>query len=232
MIGRSVGESRATRPGTRGRTGAMRRGLVAIWLASLAGGASADAPYNANCTPLQGVLGHDYFDFLDPASKPRLDIVEQYHFTPEIENLQRGLTGYIPGELDFVLRALPNHYRALAAMSRWQSMNRTVPDSLAGRIYTVDCYFKRAFALHPDDATLHIIYGTHLFKAGKLEEADAHYALAEEHGTENAELYYNRGLLKLQLGDRAAAQAYADKAYALGYPLPGLRNKLERSARK
>ena len=204
-----------------------------VWAAAaslaIAFPAWSDVPYNADCTPLHGTIGKDYFDFLDPASKQRLDIVEEYHFTPEIENLQRGLTGYIPGELDFVLRALPNHYRALAAMGRWQLMNPKMPDSLAGRVYTADCYFRRAIDFRGTDPNLHQLYGIYLHQSGKLADAERQYKTALELGSDNAELFYNYGLLKFRQGDLAAAQEMAEKAYARGYPLPGLRDMLAKA---
>lgn len=209
-----------------------RQSWIVLAVAALAAPARADVPYNPECTPLTGVVGKDYFDFLDPASKPRLDIVEEYHFTPEIENLQHGLTGYIPGELDFVLRALPNHYRALVAMGRWQQMHPKMPDSLEGRVHTADCYFKRAIWFRGEDPNLHALYGIYLHQTGRLDDAEREYDIAEKLGSENPELYYNRGLLKLKKGDLEAAQAYADKAYAKGYPLPGLRDMLAKAKAK
>lgn len=210
----------------------MNRWLLAACLLLSGSFAVADVPYNPSCAPLHGVEGKDYFDFLNPASKQRLDIVEEYHFTPEIENLQRGLTGYIPDELAFVLRALPNHYRALTAMGRWQLMNPKLPDSLRGRVDTADCYFKRAIEFRPNDGYLYQIYGGYHHQAGKLQDAEKMYAAAESMGDGNAELFYNHGLLKLKMGDIDAAQAYADKAYALGYPLPGLRDLLAKAKAK
>jgi Flp pilus assembly protein TadD len=44
----------------------------------------------------------------------------------------------------------------------------------------------------------------------------------------SAEIQYNLGLVLLELGDISEAQVRARKAYELGYPLPGLRNKLKR----
>ena len=44
----------------------------------------------------------------------------------------------------------------------------------------------------------------------------------------SAEIQYNLGLVLLELGDVEEAQVAARKAYELGYPLPGLRNKLKR----
>ena len=44
---------------------------------------------------------------------------------------------------------------------------------------------------------------------------------------ESAEIQYNLGLTLLSLGEVDAAARHAHDAYALGYPLPGLRRKLE-----
>lgn len=47
----------------------------------------------------------------------------------------------------------------------------------------------------------------------------------------SAELVYNLGLVSYELGDLDAAEKYANEAYAAGFPLPGLRRKLESSGR-
>jgi len=49
---------------------------------------------------------------------------------------------------------------------------------------------------------------------------------------QSAELNYNLGLILLEMGDVDEAEKYADEAYALGYPLPGLRTKLAKLGRK
>ena len=50
-------------------------------------------------------------------------------------------------------------------------------------------------------------------------------------GGESTEIQYNLGLLNLELGDVDAAVANAKKAYAAGYPLPGLQRKLSQMGR-
>lgn len=47
----------------------------------------------------------------------------------------------------------------------------------------------------------------------------------------SAEINYNLGLVSLELGDMEDAEKYAKLAYKLGYPLPGLRRKLEKAGR-
>lgn len=44
---------------------------------------------------------------------------------------------------------------------------------------------------------------------------------------QSAEIHYNLGLISLELGEIDAAVKYAESAYSLGYPLPGLRAKLK-----
>jgi len=64
-------------------------------------------------------------------------------------------------------------------------------------------------------------------KLHKLSEAREVLRQADEltEGT-SAEIKYNLGLINFEQGDVAAARANARAAYRLGYPLPGLKNKL------
>jgi Flp pilus assembly protein TadD len=69
-------------------------------------------------------------------------------------------------------------------------------------------------------------------KLGNLEEAKA--TLLQGHEAlegRSAEICYNLGLISLELGDVDAAEKYAQLAYQLGYPLPGLRAKLVKLGR-
>src|SRR5690606_27542173 len=50
-------------------------------------------------------------------------------------------------------------------------------------------------------------------------------------GGRSAEINYNLGLICVELGDIEAAVEYAEAAYALGYPLEGLRTKLKNLGR-
>lgn len=47
----------------------------------------------------------------------------------------------------------------------------------------------------------------------------------------SAEINYNLGLVSLELGELDAAVEYAEAAYALGFPLQGLRTKLQKLGR-
>lgn len=188
----------------------------------------------AVCAPLKadglcgGPLAANVFqrplDFNDPNEEHNLFLINIAHFTPEVEALIRGKgTASPPDDLHYVLMGVPNYYRALAAMANWQLANPRPRDA---KYLTIECYYERAFAFRPSDPKLRLGYATYLHRARRLEEARVEYQKAEELGDDDAELFYNRGLLELEMGNVVAARRYADKAYELGYPLSGLKNLL------
>jgi hypothetical protein len=161
-------------------------------------------------------------DINSAEDRDKIFLVERAHFTPSVEALIKGSTSKLPGDIHYTLRHIPNHYRALSSMATFQLRNPTQSD----RYWTMDCYFERAFTFRPKDAQLHMLYGTYLHKAGRNAEARRSYAEAEALGLISSELYYNRGLLEFELNDLEVARRYASLAYAHGYPLPALRDKL------
>jgi tetratricopeptide (TPR) repeat protein len=176
------------------------------------------------CPPLPHAAVRELYDINNPEHAGIVELVNIAHFQPEVENLVRGTTGTLPGDLVFILGSIPNHHRALISMGRWQT-ERGRP---RGAGYPdMDCYFKRAFQFAPRDSQLYFVQGIYLQRLRKYPEARRAYARAEEMGVSSPELFYNRGLLEANAGDIKAARIYADKAYALGYPLPGLRIKLK-----
>ena len=165
-------------------------------------------------------------DYNDPKDRKMLPTVERAHFTAEVEALLRGMNGPLPGDIDYTLYQFPNHYRALNAMARWQLKNPRPPDA---RYLTADCYFERALTFRPEDATLYILYGVYLHGDKRFEDAARSYEKAEQlGGAVSAEFHYNFGLTLFELGKYDLAKARAERAYGMGYPLPGLRNKLKR----
>jgi hypothetical protein len=158
-----------------------------------------------------------------PADQDEVNIVVKHHFTPEVAALIRGSTAKLPGDIDYTLRHIPNHYGALDAMARWQLKHPVESD----RHWSADCYFQRALTFRPKDPRLYMLYGTYLHRAKRPDEAAVAYGKAEKLGLDSPELFYNRGLLEFERNNYEEAAAYASKAYAGGYPLPALRRKLE-----
>jgi len=185
---------------------------------------------NVSCGIKLGLpLSNSYgpYDYTNPSHKDKLPIVLGAHFSTEVEMLIRGSTASkVYGDIDYTLRAIPNYHRALYAMSRLQIRDKVVHDR-SWRYYSARCYFERAIYFNSRDEISFMLYGIHLHRVGNLVEAGNKYEVAEELGLASAEFYYNYGLLMVDKEDYKAAVIYSDKAYEMGYPLMGLKNKLK-----
>lgn len=88
-------------------------------------------------------------------------------------------------------------------------------------------YAERAISIDPHDPTAYIVLALQYRAQGDLESAkqvlDKGNAALEEG---SAEIHYNLGLILLELGETQDAVSHAERAYDLGYPLMGLKNKL------
>jgi len=198
----------------------VRPALLALLLcAASTAGAYCGTPLNVNHWGMP-------VDYRDPNETYKRNIVERYHFTPEIEMLQKGLNGPLPGDIHYTLIQLVNHHRALQAMANWQLKNPRKPGD---EYYPADCYFERALAFTPDDPLIYMIWGNYVFRSKEYDRAVTIYQRAEELAPEDPEVQYNLGLLNVELKNYEKAKAYAQKAYAKHYPLPGLRNKLKKA---
>jgi tetratricopeptide (TPR) repeat protein len=202
-------------------------GLCALaGAAVLAGSAHAQHLGPAVCGGLENAYGpYDYRTDLD-----KLGIVERFHFGADVESLRAGMTTHkIGGDISYTLRAFPNHHRALHSIARLALKEKTARPR--GSKYTVDCWFERATRFRPDDGMVPLTYGIYLFQLGKKGEALKMLEAAEQRGESGANFHYNIGLVYADLAHYDKALAHAHQAYAQGFNLPGLRNKLERAGK-
>lgn len=203
---------------TRPRLTVALRTLVCV--AALQG-----APAFGACDPV-GRLEFGPFDYR-VAPPDKLRIVEGYHFNSDVEQLRKGQsTTNIGEDLEFVLRYFPNHSRALNSMMKLGKREKT--DKPRGNRDTIECWFERAIKFVPGDGTVNLLYALWLVHTGHKSAATEQLALARGAATDNANYAYNLGLGFLEVGDYESALEFAHKAYALGYPLPGLRDRLTR----
>jgi tetratricopeptide (TPR) repeat protein len=175
-----------------------------------------------------GSLANAYgpFDYADPEMRrSRLPIVEIAHFNNDVASLKRGLSGTVLDELDYTLRAFPNHHLALDAMARLHEREGT--NRIRGARYSLECWFERAQRLNPRDGVVRMVFGVHLMRTGKLEDAEKALVEARELNPDSAEAHYNLGLLYVRRGKYPEARDAAERAYSLGFPLPGLRDQLK-----
>lgn len=178
------------------------------------------------CGPLDNAFGP--FDYRT-ARRQDIEIVERYHFTPQVEALTGGESGSLGGDLDYTLRAFPNHPRALLSLIRLGERNRS--PRVAGAKYPIECYFDRAIRFQPEDAQVRVLYAHYLTRHKRLEEARRQLIAAERGDPTDPQILYNLGLGYADLNDYDRALEYAHKAYASGISFPGLRERLVRANR-
>ena len=176
-----------------------------------------------------GELGNAYGPYDYRSDRDKLPIVEIAHFTPEVEALIRGLSGHIGGDIDYTLRAFPNHHRALLTMMRLGERMKTVQPPAAK--YTIDCYFQRAVRFKPDDTTTRMLFANYLHKNGRSAEANQQMEQTLALAGENPFTHYNAGLVYLDLKNYEKALHQAHTAYALGFTRPELREALKKAGK-
>jgi tetratricopeptide (TPR) repeat protein len=153
--------------------------------------------------------------------------IETNHFNEGVESLRGGMTGNLGSELSYVLRAFPNHHRALLALYRLAARSRS--ETIAGLRFPVTCWFARAVDFAPDDERARELYALHLYRRGMRTAALDQYRAALDLGANDANTFYNLGLLYFDMKQYDKALEFARKAYAAGFQLPGLREKLSRA---
>ena len=213
------------------------RGMRQLWLvkAGVAAGilaftAAASGQGAANCGELRNGFGpYDYTDALH--FKEMLPRVEDHHYNSGVQNLTGsaitvGSEARLGSDIGYTLRAFPNHHRALYTMMRYYA--ELVPNGASRMRYDPLCWFDRAKRFAPHDAIVVMLEGIYYRKINRLEEAKKAYELALAMAPGSAEINYNAGLLYFDLKQYDRAVIVAVKAYELGYPLPGLRNRLKR----
>jgi len=174
-----------------------------------------------------GELGNGYgpFDYRTEHGEPKA-LVEGAHFKPQIEALISGKTSdsTAGGDIDYTLRAFPNHHRALLAMIRLGEKEKT--DKPSGSRYTVECWLERAIRFRPDDGIARMVYVNYLTKKGRVAEATRQLEVVAAATDDNSFTQYNIGMLYFDLKNYDRALTQAHRAMALGFPRTGLRDRL------
>lgn len=206
----------------------MRDLFMSIFLVSL--GAWAGIGTAQVLRPECGSLDNNRIGPWDYRSSDQLGHIERAHFNSSVEFLRRGQTSMTPGgDMAYILRVFPNHHRALMATVKFaQKTKKNPPPEMS---YTVECWFERAERFKPDDAMVKTIYGIYLIQSGKAKNGAEQLEAAAELAGDNGNIRYNLGLAYFQLKQYDLALDNAHRAYRLGFPLPGLRNMLQRAGK-
>lgn len=151
--------------------------------------------------------------------------VKHNHYDPAVQKMQEGeYSRRVMADLDFLLRHWPNHLPGLEALIQY--------DLGGGRAYEFApayCYFERAREFVPDDAGVLLHEGYYFWKKKKHERAIEAYEAALLLDPDSVDAHYSLGLLYCESGEYDKAVTHAHAAYDAGYPLPGLKRKLQQA---
>lgn len=126
-------------------------------------------------------------------------------------------------EVNFTLQRIPEtspiYSSVLAVTARIQQEQK--------KFDSAKQYLERAISIAPDDPSAYILLSLLYREQGDLQLAMQ--TLEQGNTVTNgvsADIQYNLGLIALETGKLDSATKHAKAAYDLGYPLPGLKNKL------
>ncbi len=214
------------RSGDTGKRFSFSFGVAMLAILGTTGAAAVAEPLaDYSACPAMAISEWGVIDYrvVDPK---RLSLVERFHFTPDIERLQAHDSAQ---NISYTLRRFQNHHRALMSLMKLGLReNKRQP---TGADYSVDCYFARAESLFPDDEMVKVIHGLYLIRSGRVTLGVQVLEAARGLNENNANLHYNLGLAYVELKRYDSALQSAHRAYSLGFPLPGLRNRLKRAGK-
>ncbi len=206
----------------------LRLCLVLASVAPAIAAAQMKAVRGAEQPSACGPIFTEHFGPYDYRShRATLKVVEDFHFTPEIEAGLRGRNGPIGGDINYTLKASPNHHRALVTLAT--VITRAKADILPGMEWPMECYYDRALRFAPDDTTVRMLYAQFLHRGKRAPEALAQLEAVRQQAADNPFTHYNLGLMFLEVGKPESALAQAHRAAELGFPRRDLAEALKKS---
>ena len=166
---------------------------------------------------------HNYFA-RTPESERELASNELHHLNRGIASLRKGTANELDNarhDFDFILGRWPNHPQVLALMT--ETLSRQ------GKLGMINDYFDRAYRMSPDVSQIYVLHGVTLLRQNRVDEAIARLQRGAELDDSSMNAHYNLGLALVRAKRLNEANVHAQRAYALGHPLPGLRDQLQRA---
>lgn len=216
-----------------GRCGQLA-GLCLLLAMSVTARAFSDGPLGAQaanddfgvmCGPRPSVDGgpNDYRQRVVDRELSRLaELQVQFHLNPALDALRTGYHVNVIGNLNYTLMRWPNFQPALQLLIQY--------DAIGGKSFgnpKAECYLAWARRFVPDDAVVWSFSGLYYFKKKNLEIATTMWERALSIDPTLAEAHYNLGLVYFETKNYEKSLEHAKLAYGGGYPLLGLRRKLD-----
>jgi len=198
-------------------------GAALTWTMAQAAEPAAEEEGSSPCGPIALPGHYGPYDYVTESGK--LNIVHPFHFTPKVEALIGGESGYLGGDLSYTLNASPNHHRALvAAMNYALRTNSATPPHM---MMSVECYFDRATRFRPEDTVVRALFGLYLGRLKRMPEAIRQLEAATHYADDNGLKQHNIGLAYFDLGLFEPALKQAHLARKLGFEGGLLEGKLK-----
>ena len=166
----------------------------------------------------------DYYRaHLSTDSARALSNVEKHHLNEGITRMNSGGHRGALAEFTFILDRFPNHPRALALLSelcdvKWKDLR-----------CESDVIFQRAIAINPRVSQTYVLDGLHHQRRGRRGDAIKAYHRALDINPRSANAHYNLALAYVDEKRFDLANLHGQASYALGFPLPGLKEKLSKA---
>ena len=203
--------------------------LIALLLAFVVGlGASADG----HACERTYIPSNPPWDATDPANAWHVNDARQNHCNATVRALKGGIHGnprMLMGDIDFALKRIPNHRDCLVPLVKYQAKKGYPFFPEEAKYPSADCYIRNAQSLFPHDMYLWSLQGLNYYYHDDFEAAAKTFQQVVDKQPKNAEAYYNLGLARFQMKDYKASADAAKQAYALGFPLNGLKRKLQKA---
>ncbi len=182
----------------------------------------------------QGAQGDKGFDYTNSKHR-RLSHFKKIvgaHFNSRVEQLKGGASERNKdpaGDLEYTLRGIPNHHRALKSMYMYNQMPRYKKAVKKGAVKKFECYMQRAITFAPKDSFSYLLYAKYLKNKKLPKKAVEVLKKGEANLPENAFIHYHLSLILLKQDKHQDALKHAKLAYEFGQPPKKLKNKLIKS---
>lgn len=184
------------------------------------------------CKPFEVIRSLRDYSKPNKTSKDIWHLRDNYknHVAPAAREMNtvsgKGVGGSVSGNIEWTLLRYPNHHDALNLVARYYFVIKEKPRHTP-LARPPECYLNRALSFKTKDTRVWIIYGNYLYKREMYEKSVVRYKEALKISPNYAEAHYNVGLVYFKMGQYEDALASAKEAYALEFPLPGLRRMLQ-----
>lgn len=179
------------------------------------------------CASIGDLVSPNDYRLRDSTPQTRWGIqdVTHNHYDPAVQRMSQGeYSRRVMADLDFLLRHWPNDLPGLEALIRYE-----LAGGKAYEFAPAFCYLERARAFAPDDVGVLLHEGYYFWKKKNNDRAIEIFKAALAIDPTSADAHYDLGLIYSDLGEYDQAVAHARVAYDAGYPLPGLKHKLQQT---